>query len=212
MTKQKQILVYDFDGVICKSVDIKTDAFLELYKNCDESIKSRIVKYHHKHGGISRFKKIQYIEGDLLGNKIDERYLEKMGKKFSKIVKAKVINADYVEGVLNFIQLNSKKYRQFICTGTPHEEIMEIVTKKNILKLFEGIYGSPQKKANILNEIISKNEVNSDDIIFFGDAITDYDAAKESCVRFIGIKNEKTNFPESTKLINNFLNFKVTDL
>ena len=29
--KKQKIIIYDFDGVICDSVDVKTDAFVELY-------------------------------------------------------------------------------------------------------------------------------------------------------------------------------------
>ena len=39
----KEVLIYDFDGVICDSVKIKTNAFIELYKKwLEKSIKREI--------------------------------------------------------------------------------------------------------------------------------------------------------------------------
>ena len=56
MTAMKQkILIYDFDGVICDSVGLKTDAFVELYNTENESIQKLVREYHLANGGISRF-------------------------------------------------------------------------------------------------------------------------------------------------------------
>ena len=43
--KQK-ILIYDFDGVVCDSVHIKTEAFVELYASYDENIQQAVRTYH----------------------------------------------------------------------------------------------------------------------------------------------------------------------
>jgi beta-phosphoglucomutase-like phosphatase (HAD superfamily) len=37
-----EIIIYDFDGVIANSVNIKTEAFVELYKNYDIDIQNAI--------------------------------------------------------------------------------------------------------------------------------------------------------------------------
>ena len=67
MNKIKAV-IFDFDGVICDSVNIKTEAFVELYSNYHKSISDSVKNYHLKYGGISRFEKIKYIETVLLKN------------------------------------------------------------------------------------------------------------------------------------------------
>ena len=62
-----KILIYDFDGVICDSVGLKTDAFVELYSSENENIQKLVKVYHLTNGGISRFEKIKYFETVLLG-------------------------------------------------------------------------------------------------------------------------------------------------
>ena len=49
-----KVLIYDFDGVICDSVGLKTDAFVELYGAENESIQKLVREYHLANGGISR--------------------------------------------------------------------------------------------------------------------------------------------------------------
>ena len=51
----KEILIFDFDGVICDSVNIKTQAFIELYKNYGSKIQEQVREYHLINSGISRF-------------------------------------------------------------------------------------------------------------------------------------------------------------
>ena len=58
----KEVLIYDFDGVICDSVEIKTAAFKELYKNYDYKIQSQVMDYHIRNSGISRFEKFRYYQ------------------------------------------------------------------------------------------------------------------------------------------------------
>ena len=55
----KSVFVFDFDGVLADSVNIKTLAFYELYKEYGDSISSKVVEHHEANGGVSRFEKIK---------------------------------------------------------------------------------------------------------------------------------------------------------
>ena len=125
----KEVLIYDFDGVICDSVKIKTNAFIELYKNYSLKIQNQVKEYHILNSGISRFEKFRYYQTVLLNKNSNEKEIKNLARKFTLLVKKEVINAPYIDGVLEFLKLNSSK-KQFICTGTPEAEIIEIVRKK----------------------------------------------------------------------------------
>ena len=65
---------YDFDGVICDSVNIKT-AFSKMYEIYGNDIVNKVVNYHHKI--IFQFQKIEYFHKNFLNinltiNEIDE--------------------------------------------------------------------------------------------------------------------------------------------
>lgn len=202
-------IIYDFDGVICDSVDIKTSAFIELYNNYDDSIKLQVQKYHLLNGGISRVRKIEYYEKELLKNEITEDRIKILASKFSELVKNKVIESEYIPGVKDFLEKNSFDYKQYICTGTPNDEILEIAKLKGIDHYFRGIYGSPMSKIEIIKKIINKDKISIENCIFFGDAMTDYEAAKYHKIPFVGIKSNHTVFPHGTFLLNNFLNIDM---
>ncbi|EAI6773129.1 HAD hydrolase-like protein, partial [Campylobacter coli] len=52
-------IIFDFDGVILDSVELKTQAFAELFKEFPKNKVQELVKYHIQNGGISRYHKIQ---------------------------------------------------------------------------------------------------------------------------------------------------------
>ena len=204
-----KVLIYDFDGVICDSVGLKTDAFVELYSTESESIKKLIREYHLANGGISRFEKIKYFETVLLGKLYSEEDNIKLAQNFAELVKEKVISSQFVLGVKEFLKKHSTDTLQYICTGTPEFEIKEIIARRGMGYLFNGLFGSPTIKSTIIQNIITEVGCAKDDCLFFGDALTDYKAAYDSNVRFIGIKNDETIFPEGTFTIENFADNKL---
>ena len=205
------LLIYDFDGVICDSVNIKTEAFVKLFEEYDINVKNEIIAYHHRFGGISRLKKIKYIHENLINVPISDFELNQLADKFSSLVKNSIINSKYINGALEFVLKHSTHMDQFICSGTPEDELCEIVEKKdNLVGYFKGVFGSPNSKEFIINQIIDNSKFSKRNVIFFGDAITDYNAAKECDVQFIGIKNENTDFPFDTFLIDDFFDPKLS--
>ena len=56
MTNYK-ILFWDFDGVIKDSVEVKTQAFFQLFEPFGELVAEKVRKHHEAHGGMSRFDK-----------------------------------------------------------------------------------------------------------------------------------------------------------
>lgn len=204
--KQK-VLIYDFDGVICDSVGLKTDAFVELYSAEDEKIQKSVREYHLANGGISRFEKIKYFETVLLGKVYSEEENIRLAQKFSYLVKEKVITSPFIPGVKEFLEKYSTHTLQYICTGTPDFEIKEILERKNISRYFNGVFGAPRSKIEIISEILNITNTVPNECLYFGDSITDYQAAVFYKMPFIGIANEHCEFPIGTYVIKDFKDF-----
>jgi len=199
-----KVIIYDFDGVICDSVHVKTQAFVELYKDYGMDIQNKVKNYHIAHGGISRFEKIRYFQTELLNQVPDEETVSLMANRFADLVKEKVIASPYILGAKEFIEKNKNSSLQFICTGTPETEIIEIASRREIHNLFTGLYGAPKTKEFIINAILQETGAHGNECFFLGDALTDYNAAKSCNVPFIGVKSIDTIFPGGTFIIENF--------
>ena len=208
-------LIFDFDGTLADSVDIKTDAFAELYKPYGKKIVDKVIKYHLSNGGISRYEKIKYFHKNLLKINPTDSEVQNIATHFSDIVINKVINASYLPGAYEFVNSNHLNYNLFISSATPEEELKQILYKKGISRLFKGIYGSPSSKTEHIN-VIMKNGFNHNETVFVGDSIDDYKAAINSKINFIGvssIKDRKNKFPNNVITINDIRELnKINDM
>lgn len=178
-------VIFDFDGVIVESNDLKTRAFALLFNGEDGETINRIVEYHLQNGGISRYEKFGYIYRNILRRPFTEEISKQLGRRFGDLVAEQVIRAPYVRGAKEFISGNHKRYKFFIASGTPQSELQYIVNERGDAKYFASVYGTPQKKDDIVREILGANAFSRAEVVFVGDAISDYEAAMENGIGFI---------------------------
>ena len=197
-----QAVFFDFDGVILDSVDVKTKAFAQMFRQYGPEIEEAVVRYHLENGGMSRYEKFRYFYEHLLQQYLTEEKLDELGRQFSELVVQKVLESPFVQGALDTLKVLKKhKISAFVVSGTPEEEIKFIVKKKGLEKYFEEVHGSPKKKQKIVAEIVEKKLLIPNKCIFLGDAYSDYKAAQLNNICFLGIvpENAPLIFPENTK-------------
>lgn len=185
-------IIFDFDGVICESVDVKTQAFRKLFEIYPGHLK-KILAYHTVNGGISRYKKFRYIYRHILKRKLSLEESLRLGQKFSEYALTAVIQSSYVPGAYEFIKKYYKKFLLFIVSGTPQDEMIFIVRKRGLVKYFKGIYGSPSPKAILIKKILKENRLKKSEVIFVGDSINDHAGADKAGIRFIGRVRSRQN-------------------
>ena len=189
-------IIFDFDGVLVESVDVKTRAFTRMFEHNGEEVVRKVTDYHLKNGGLSRVHKFKYFYKDIMGTSLTEDKLKELCNTFSKLVVDEVIKSPYVDGAKEFLDEFYFKLDLFVASGTPEDELKEIVTCRGMDIYFKGIYGSPARKGDIARMVLLQNGYNSDEVVFIGDSITDLNGAQESGVRFIGraVNSDHTPF------------------
>jgi len=197
---EKQILqaiFFDFDGVIVDSNSIKTDAFVTLFRDYDDKIVKEIVAYHRQHGGISRVEKIQYAHKHLIQKPLTEEELALYAARYSELVVEKVINIQWIPGAKEFLDSNQGGLPIFVISGTPEDELKHIIEHRKMSCYFEEVLGSPIRKPVHIRNLLSEYSLVPERCVFVGDALTDFNAARETGLQFIGIQGEVT-FPQGT--------------
>jgi phosphoglycolate phosphatase-like HAD superfamily hydrolase len=205
-----QAIFFDFDGVLAKSMDVKTEAFKKMFERYGEEVVKKVVDHHIKYGGISRYDKIKHYYKHYIGKDITKKELDKAADYFSSIVVDKIIVSDWVKGAKEFLENNCDKIDMFVVSGTPQKELELIIEQRNMKNFFKGVYGSPDTKDQIMNRLILERKYQRNKVIFIGDSLSDYEAAEKSKIGFLGIsQSDKSIFPEGTKIT---LDFSEVDL
>lgn len=179
-------IIFDFDGVLVESVDIKTKAFARLFCEYDEYIIDKIIAYHIKNGGVSRYEKFKYIFKYILYKQLSDTKLQMLGKEFSDIIIYNIIHASFVKGAEDFLEKYHKELDIYVASGTPEEELHTIIKKREMSIYFKGIYGSPRTKSDIIKDILEKNKYLKKELVVIGDSIQDYYGAVDNDIKFIG--------------------------
>jgi len=186
-----KVLFFDFDGVIAESVDIKTRAFARLFEAEGNDIVRKVVDYHSKNTGVSRFDKFKYFYKNFLHRPLSNAEFQSLCNKFSKLVMDEVVNAPYVKGADEFLRKFSDGYHCFIVSATPQQEMEEILRRRDIIRYFKKVYGSPTTKKQAVGLTLKDEDVAPGDSLYVGDARSDYEAAKELGVHFVAVVSEK---------------------
>jgi HAD superfamily hydrolase (TIGR01549 family) len=178
-------VIFDFDGVLVESVDIKTKAFAKLFESEGADIVEKVVDYHLRNAGVSRFEKFRCIYKEILKKHLSENEFQNLCSRFSQLVADAVAEAPFVSGAREFLENYLRTYDFYIASATPLDELERIIEEKKISRYFKKIYGAPQKKADIVRTILSENDLKPQDVLCIGDAMSDYEAAKSNGVAFI---------------------------
>ena len=200
-------IIFDFDGVLVESTHIKTESFRKLFSQWPDKVEE-IVSYHLKNMGISRYIKFKYFYEEIIRETYSDEIGLKLGRQFSLLVLDRIKKAPFVEGVRVFLEKYHRKYMLFIAFGTPQSELHEIISFKGLAKYFNGVFGTPATKPEIIENILTNNCLERKQLVFVGDAESDRIAAESAGIPFvaritndnISLRNQEWNIKDMTEL------------
>ena len=186
-----QLVVFDFDGTLCDSADIKTVAFHRLY--LDEhgpAFADEVEQFHLANAGLPRFDKIRFIESEMLGTEPSDERIDEVAAWFSELVEDAVVAAPMFEGVQEFLEASHERVPLTIASATPTGELRRIVKRKGIEHFFRAIEGSPESKADIISRYSAIYDVAPAATAMVGDQPSDAAAAEATGAVGIMIADE----------------------
>ncbi len=196
-------IVFDFDGVILQSVDIKTRAFESVFSTEAPEAVARILDYHRAHNGISRYEKFRHAYREILRRPLGADEEKALGERYNATVEDAVSVCPYVPGAREFLEARHALTPFFVASGTPQEELRRIVERRGLSGFFRGVFGSPTKKDMILNAVAAEISCAPSELLMVGDATTDSDAARAVGASFIGVvpPGERNPFPPDARIL-----------
>jgi phosphoglycolate phosphatase-like HAD superfamily hydrolase len=177
-------IVFDCDGVILDSNQVKTQAFHAAALPWGQRPASDLVDYHVNHGGISRYKKFDHFLRHIVGKNPEEHELTALLDAYAREVRAGLRTCALAQG-LRELRNVTPDARWMVVSGGDQNELREVFAERKVADLFDGgIYGSPDTKDTILAREAANGKIVAP-AVFLGDSRYDHEAATRAVLDFI---------------------------
>lgn len=204
----KQI-IWDFDGVIIFSEQIREEGFREVLKDFDPASVGQMLVFHKANGGLSRYVKFRYLLEEVMGQNPDEILVQQLADNFSAIMRIKMVDPEKLNrDALQFIRNSQGTITHHIASGSDGDELRYLCKELEINNLFKSINGSPVAKKELVANILASSEFKKEQTCLIGDAMNDYDAAKANGITFVGYNNPILE-NHTDKYLTNFQKFNL---
>jgi phosphoglycolate phosphatase-like HAD superfamily hydrolase len=202
----KKVILWDFDGVILNSMEIRGRGFREVLKSYPSDEVDKLMEFHNLNGGLSRYVKFRYFFEKIRNQSITEAEVKQWANRFSLIMKKLLVDTSLlIEDSVAFIRENHNKYQMHIVSGSDEIELRYLCEKLSLSNYFISIQGSPTPKVKLVADLLDFHNYKNTNVILIGDSMNDHEAAHLNKILFYGFNNcllKQFNY------INNFKLFK----
>ena len=174
------LYIFDCDGVILDSNNIKSEAFANALEQSQLPGADWLVEYNRVNGGMSRHEKFEhYIKKFNLNKEILDDLLVSFASYVTSRLDTCLVSSFF--GSDRSVEIASASC---VVSGGSEEEIIRTFKKRDLLRYFErGIYGNPISKRAHLHRLIKENLVSSASV-YFGDSRLDYEICRDLGINF----------------------------
>lgn len=185
--KKYKVIFWDFDGVLMNSNEIRDLGFSQVLSSFPKDEVEKLLEFHKKNGGLSRYVKFRYFFEEILNEEITDEEVNDWAKKFSAIMMDLLIDDSLlIEETVNFVKAEHKNREMHIVSGSDQNELRFICQQLAIDKYFKSINGSPIHKNNLVERILKLESYSLEKCVLIGDSINDKVAAEKNNIHFVG--------------------------
>lgn len=183
-TSRYKTFIFDCDGVILDSNEVKTQAFREVALAYGEGPARELSAYHKKNGGVSRFLKFEHLFRVILKRRECEGDIARAAERFGTIVLRKLLECPLTRGCEDFLRSLPEGARRFVVSGGLENELRQVFAARGLDRYFDGIYGSPRSKEDILRHLQEEGRLVPP-AVFFGDSRYDREMGGRFGLEFV---------------------------
>ena len=184
-------IAFDFDGVILDSVQLKADLFIEAYDGELNAVqKEQILAYQALHGGVGRVKKFEYFERAIFGQTPEPTVVAGLAARYGELLMQRIGDCEELPGARAFLTRFHRRLALHLVSGTSHDDLVRIVADRSLAPYLDSVTGAPTGKVEAFSTIAANGGWSPQQVLAIGDSSTEYVAARELGMPFIGIVKE----------------------
>lgn len=176
-------LIFDCDGVIFDSNELKNVAFAEVVgRRYDSTVVAQFVEHHRKNGGVSRYVKFRHLFEGILHQPVDDHVVEQLLAEFSLRCQELYAQSAFTQGALECLEVLAPRFPLYVASGSDEVELQAVFQHRGLSPLFRGVFGSPRRKGDIVGQILAESGHVA---LMVGDAVADFRAATQHGIRAV---------------------------
>ena len=200
LLRQCRSIIFDFDGTIIDSNEIKLKCFIDLFSD-QEFLKNDLIHFISSLGDVDRFTVIRVCGERFFQGKYSEYDIQTKIESFNEECFRRILIANKISCVVEFIKTaSSMNYDLFISSATPENELVKIIKALDLSQYFQKVLGGPNSKVHHINTILEHRGLSAAEVVYIGDSDIDQTSATITGCHFIGIINKVSRFSIKPKI------------
>jgi len=205
-------VIFDFDGTLVDSNEIKRKAFYEVTKDLvgADAVLDKILSSPNSGDRYNIFN-LLVIELKLARGVFVNAL--QLTDSYTKMCEYKISRAPEIKGATKTIKkLKNLGIKVFISSATPESALKKIIDMRGWKEIIDMSLGSPDSKTNHLQKILLENKFSKSSVVCVGDSEVDKDAALSIDCKFIGIGRNWNRFRSKPPILLDTLEYFITEL
>jgi phosphoglycolate phosphatase-like HAD superfamily hydrolase len=180
--------IFDCDGVLLDSNEVKTRAFRAVASRYSDAAASAMVTHHVTNGGVSRYKKWAWFFDCVLRRDPEPGELEGLLAAFADACLRGLRQVDEDPGIHQLLaEIRRSGSEAYVVSGSDQAELRALLGERSLGSLFDGVYGSPEPKVDLIGSIVNRPQRRP--AVVVGDSVYDHDAAKANGLDFVFVSH-----------------------
>jgi phosphoglycolate phosphatase len=182
-------IVFDFDGTLIDSNQLKYDAYFRLFQPDDRH--GRVIQAVLSEG----FEQSRYVILEEILRRLGVREALTLKKKikalawsYNEIVVAGAKTCAEREGAEAVLKKFAPEYKLYVSSTTPDGPLNEIIRFRKWEAYFRGVFGYPNEKSETLRRIMSLEKLKNSQVLVVGDGESDKKSAMKNMCPFVQVK------------------------
>jgi phosphoglycolate phosphatase len=196
-------LILDFDGVIVDSVALKANAYVAIYAGESPDKLRAVLDHQRRHAGETRRVKFRHFESVLFGRAPTDETIEALATKYAALVHEAVVACPLIAGAADFLERAQPHAALHVVSGTPQEELEDVVRRRGFARWFASLRGAPTTKPEAFRAILAECGLHPGDVLAIGDGATECETASALGIPFLGVApvQDASPFPPGVPVV-----------
>ncbi|MCI0684027.1 MAG: HAD hydrolase-like protein [Gemmataceae bacterium] len=200
MTPTPRVVVFDFDGTLVASNEVKRDSYFRIFADVDPDGNGVRDVLRNGWGEDNRLQVIGRILGTLAARDLAAGTARcfapvvEYADRYNEICETHQSECPEVPGASACLAALASRHSLFVNSATLEGPLRRAVARRGWNRYFSDVLGSPASKIGNLRALLDRQRVGAWQVVVVGDGRADLAAAQECGCRFIGIRNAFNDF------------------